>query len=45
MDARNRLMEYALQEKYTIMAYHETDFPLFNLIDYSSKEGYTIENV
>ncbi len=45
MEARNRLMELAYNEKYTIMAYHETDYPLFKLVEFSSKEGYTIENV
>lgn len=45
MDARNRLKELAYNEKYTIMAYHETDHPLFKLVDYKSKEGYTIKNV
>lgn len=45
MVARNRLKEIAFNEKYTIMAYHETDYPLFKLVDFKSKEGYTIENV
>jgi glyoxylase-like metal-dependent hydrolase (beta-lactamase superfamily II) len=45
MDARNRLKELAYSDKYTIMAYHETDYPLFKLVDFVGKEGYTIENV
>lgn len=45
MEARNRLMKLAYNDKYTIMAYHETDYPLFKLVDFKSKEGYTIENV
>lgn len=45
METRNRLKKLAYNEKYTIMAYHETDHPLFNLVDYKSKEGYIIENL
>lgn len=45
MEARNRLKDLAYNEKYTIMAYHETDHPLFKLVDYRGKESYTIENV
>lgn len=45
LDARNRIKKLAFSEKYTIMAYHETDYPLFKLIDFSGKDGYTIENV
>ena len=45
MEARNRLKELACSDGYTIMAYHETDYPLFKLVDYKSKDGYTIENV
>ncbi len=45
MEARNRLKKLAYNEKFTIMAYHETDNPLFKLVDDLGKEGYTIENV
>lgn len=45
MEARNRLKKLAYKEKYTIMAYHETDHPLFKLVDHGNKEGYTIDNI
>lgn len=45
MQTRNRLKELAYKEKYTIMAYHETDYPLFKLSNHRSNEGYTIENI
>ena len=45
MEARNRIKELAYSDGYTIMAYHETDYPLFKLVGYKNKDGYTIENV
>jgi glyoxylase-like metal-dependent hydrolase (beta-lactamase superfamily II) len=43
MKARKDLQELAYKEGYTIMAYHETDHPLFMLSDYDEKKGYTIK--
>lgn len=47
MEMRNELKRKACIEKYTIMAYHETDHPLFNLTESmgNGKNGYKIENV
>lgn len=42
---RDDLKLMAYQNKYTIMAYHETDHPMFILSDYSEREGYTIKPV
>lgn len=42
---RKELQKLALKQNYTIMAYHETDSPLFNLVSYDEKKGYTIENI
>jgi glyoxylase-like metal-dependent hydrolase (beta-lactamase superfamily II) len=45
MAVRNELKELAYREGYTILAYHETDYPLFRLSDSDDKKSYTIENV
>lgn len=45
MEIRNELKKIACKEKYTLMAYHETDHPLFNLIGPTGNNGYIIENV
>lgn len=42
---RDELKKLAYEKKYTIMAYHETDHPMFTLCDYSEKNGYTIKPV
>lgn len=41
---RNKLKKLAHDEKFTIMAYHETDHPMFTLSDFSEKDGYTIKS-
>lgn len=45
METRNDLKKIACKEKFTIMAYHETDHPLFNLIEPTGNNGYIIENL
>lgn len=45
LEKREELQKLAFEKKYTIMAYHETDSPLFNLVSYDEKKGYTIENI
>ncbi len=45
MEIRNGLKKLACHEKYTILAYHETDHPMFNLIEPTGNNGYIIENV
>ena len=45
MAVRNELKELAYKEGYTILAYHETDYPLFRLRESSDKNSYTVENV
>lgn len=45
MKARDELKKQARNEKYVIMAYHETDHPLFMLTDFEEKKGYTIKNL
>lgn len=45
MKIRNEIQELSFREGYIIMAYHETDHPLFRLIDYNEKKGYKIENI
>lgn len=45
MRIREELKNLAYQENYTIMAYHETNTPLFRLTGYDPKKGYKTENV
>lgn len=45
MKAREELKQLALKENFIILAYHETDYPLFKLVDYNKKEGYTVETI
>lgn len=45
MKARNEIQELSFRDGYVIMAYHETDHPLFRLTDYDEKKGYKIENI
>ena len=42
MGVRTELKKLAYEEKYGILAYHETDHPIFWLSDYDQKNGYTI---
>ena len=45
MKARAELKNLACEKSYTIMAYHETDYPLFKLKGNNGKKGFTIENI
>lgn len=40
---RKELTMQAYQEGFTVMGYHETHHPLFNLTDYDESQGYTIK--
>ncbi|TVQ03804.1 MAG: MBL fold metallo-hydrolase [Balneolaceae bacterium] len=42
---RDDLKKMAYQNQFTIMAYHETDHPMFILTEFSEKAGYTIKPV
>jgi len=44
MNVREELTQFAYQENYSIMAYHETDVPLFRLTGYDPKKGFSTEN-
>ncbi|PWN06984.1 MBL fold metallo-hydrolase [Rhodohalobacter mucosus] len=43
MKMREELQKKAFDEGYAIMAYHETDSPIFRLTGHDPKKGYTIE--
>jgi len=45
IEQRKQIQELAYQKKYAILAYHETDHPVFKLTDYSESKGYNIENL
>lgn len=45
MKARKELTRKAYEEDYTIMGYHDSHHPLFQLSDYSEKQGYTIKTI
>lgn len=45
MKMRQEIQELSWNEGHIIMAYHETDHPLFRLTDYDEKKGYKIENI
>jgi glyoxylase-like metal-dependent hydrolase (beta-lactamase superfamily II) len=45
MEARNRLQKLSYEHGHVILAYHETDHPVFRLTAYDDKKGYTIENL
>lgn len=45
MKWRSELKELAYKEKYTFMAYHETDHPLFMLNEKNGKQGYSVKNI
>ena len=42
---RTKIQELSHKEGYIIMAYHETDHPLFRLTDFNDKKGYKIKNI
>lgn len=43
METRKELLKKAYKENYTIMGYHDSHHPLFNLTDYNEQQGYKIE--
>ena len=45
MDVRNKLQQVASEDGYHILAYHETDHPVFKLSEYDEKSGYKIQSV
>ncbi len=45
MKIRKELTKKAFEENYTVMGYHDSHHPLFNLVDYDEQQGYKIESV
>lgn len=45
MQARKELTRKAYEEQYTVMGYHDSHHPLFNLTEYDEQQGYKIEPV
>lgn len=45
MKVRENLKKLALEQEYIILAYHETDHPMFQLTDYEENKGYSIRNI
>ncbi|MEX0994490.1 MAG: hypothetical protein WD599_03115, partial [Balneolaceae bacterium] len=45
MKAREELKSLAWREEYIILAYHETENPMFKLTGYEEKKGYLTENI
>lgn len=45
MKVRKELTKKAFEENYTIMGYHETHHPLFNLVNFDEQQGYEIEKL
>jgi len=45
MKAREELKKFAYENDYLILAYHETDSPIFRLTDFDNKSGYTVEKL
>jgi glyoxylase-like metal-dependent hydrolase (beta-lactamase superfamily II) len=45
MRIRNEIQELSYKEGHIVMAYHETDHPMFRLVDYDENKGYKIENI
>lgn len=45
MKVRKQLLQKAYEEGYTIMGYHDSHHPLFNLTDYDEQKGYNIESI
>ena len=41
---REELTRQAYEGQYTILGYHDNEMPVFKLIDYAPKKGYTIKN-
>ncbi|WP_340105804.1 MBL fold metallo-hydrolase [Rhodohalobacter sp. 8-1] len=45
MKVRKEIQELSYSEGHVIMAYHETDNPMFRLTGYDDNKGYKIENI
>jgi glyoxylase-like metal-dependent hydrolase (beta-lactamase superfamily II) len=45
MKIRKELTKKAFEENYTVMGYHDSHHPLFNLTDYDEQQGYKIEPI
>lgn len=45
MEARKALTRKAYEEQYTVVGYHDSHHPLFNLTDYDEQQGYKIEAI
>jgi len=45
MKMRKEIQKLSYRKGHIIMAYHETDHPLFRLTDYDENKGYKIENI
>ncbi len=45
MKVRKELTKKAFKENYTIMGYHDSHHPLFNLVDFNKEQGYKIEEL
>lgn len=45
MKKREELQKLAYKDSYTILTYHETHSPIFNLVSYDESKGYKIENI
>lgn len=45
MTAREELKQFACKNEHIILAYHETDFPMFKLTEFDNKSGYTVEKI
>jgi glyoxylase-like metal-dependent hydrolase (beta-lactamase superfamily II) len=45
MNARKKITRRAYEENYTVMGYHDSHHPLFNLTDYDEQQGYKIDPV
>lgn len=43
MKIRKELIKKAYEESFTVMGYHDSHHPLFNLTDYNEQQGYKIE--
>ncbi len=45
MEVRKQLTKKAYEEQYTVMGYHDSHHPLFNLTEYDEQQGYKIETI
>jgi glyoxylase-like metal-dependent hydrolase (beta-lactamase superfamily II) len=45
MKVREDLTQKAYEENFTVMGYHDSHHPLFNLTDYDEQQGYKIESI